>query len=249
MSAQIRFLCPTCKAVMEAPVERAGNKINCLKCGQRMQVPPAERAKTVLSPALGIDDDNVASPMPSTAVQSGSPPPSTTEQEHGPQQEQGSSRWYPERFIPMLAWGCYGGLWVSFAANCIAILMPNMGLLVVVGIVSIILTAVTLCLALYTFAASASLWGGKKSGTAVAGLVSSTLTTIVCTLVLMCDCGTATMMMKGFDLVTGALGGGGGVAAHRRDVSDLRDAGLWPNKRHLAAPACSGESIAGVLSR
>lgn len=208
MSAQIRFLCPTCKAIMEAPIERAGNKINCLKCGQRMQVPPAERAKTILSPALGIDDDNLIPPISSTAVQSGSPPPTAVEQEQQPQQEPGS-RWCPERFIPILAWGCYGGLWVSFAANCIAILMPNMGLMAVVGIVAIILTAATLCLALYTFTASASLWGGKKSGTAVAGLVSSTLVTVVCTLVLMCNCGTGTMMMKGFDLVSGAFGGGG----------------------------------------
>ncbi len=54
MSAHIRFLCPTCKAVMDAPVERAGNKINCLKCGQRLQIPPAERATTILAPALGL---------------------------------------------------------------------------------------------------------------------------------------------------------------------------------------------------
>ena len=57
MSAHIRFLCPTCKAIMDAPVQRAGNKINCLKCGQRVQIPSAERAKTVLAPALGVHYD------------------------------------------------------------------------------------------------------------------------------------------------------------------------------------------------
>jgi hypothetical protein len=42
---------------MSAPVEKAGDKIHCLKCGQRLQIPPAERAKTVLAPSLGIDGD------------------------------------------------------------------------------------------------------------------------------------------------------------------------------------------------
>jgi hypothetical protein len=65
---------------MTAPVDRAGDKINCLKCGQRMQVPPAERAKTILSPALGVDGENSApsggdaSGSP-TGLKTGSPPP------------------------------------------------------------------------------------------------------------------------------------------------------------------------------
>lgn len=56
MSADIRFLCPTCKAVMAAPVERAGKKINCLKCGKRLQIPHAEHAKTTLAPSLGVHE-------------------------------------------------------------------------------------------------------------------------------------------------------------------------------------------------
>jgi hypothetical protein len=68
MSAHIRFLCPTCKAVMEAPVGRAGQKINCLKCGQRLQIPPEERAKTILAPSLGIHEEGqpVSLPRPSS---------------------------------------------------------------------------------------------------------------------------------------------------------------------------------------
>jgi hypothetical protein len=54
MSDQIRFLCPTCRAVMEAPVAQAGNKINCLKCGQRLQIPSVERAKTILAPMVAM---------------------------------------------------------------------------------------------------------------------------------------------------------------------------------------------------
>jgi len=69
MSARIRFLCPTCKAVMDAPVAQAGSKTNCLKCGQRLQVPPPERAKTVLAPSLGVDND-----QPNTDIAAGTPP-------------------------------------------------------------------------------------------------------------------------------------------------------------------------------
>jgi hypothetical protein len=42
---------------MDAPVENAGHKINCLKCRQRLQIPPAERAKTILAAVLGIYED------------------------------------------------------------------------------------------------------------------------------------------------------------------------------------------------
>lgn len=51
MSAAIGFHCPTCKAVMTASVERAGKKINCLKCGQRLRTPIAEHVKTGASGA------------------------------------------------------------------------------------------------------------------------------------------------------------------------------------------------------
>ena len=63
MSARIAFLCPTCKATMDAPVESAGLKINCLKCGQRLQIPPAERAKTIMAAGLGIREDGATVPM------------------------------------------------------------------------------------------------------------------------------------------------------------------------------------------
>ena len=84
MSAQIRFFCPTCKAVMNAPVEKAGKKVNCLKCGQRLQIPPAERAKTILAPSLGVDDDPPdragGSPPPTAQIAPGPPPHSSSSQ-------------------------------------------------------------------------------------------------------------------------------------------------------------------------
>lgn len=63
-----RFLCATCKAVMDAPVAQAGAKTNCLQCGQRLQIPPLERAKTVLAPSLGVEND-----QPSTDIAAGTP--------------------------------------------------------------------------------------------------------------------------------------------------------------------------------
>lgn len=35
----IRFACPTCRATLEVPGEKAGRKGRCVKCGQRVQVP------------------------------------------------------------------------------------------------------------------------------------------------------------------------------------------------------------------
>lgn len=44
----IRFGCPTCRSVLESPERKAGDKIACPKCGQRLQVPAPPRNKTVL---------------------------------------------------------------------------------------------------------------------------------------------------------------------------------------------------------
>ena len=70
MSTHIRFLCPACQAVMEAPVGRAGDKIHCLNCGQRIQIPPAERAKTILAPALNPQDYRQPAPAPAPLLES-----------------------------------------------------------------------------------------------------------------------------------------------------------------------------------
>jgi len=41
----IRFVCPVCQAAMEAASHQAGQKTNCLKCGQLLQIP----AETILA--------------------------------------------------------------------------------------------------------------------------------------------------------------------------------------------------------
>jgi hypothetical protein len=68
MTARIHFLCPTCKAVMDAPVEMADRKINCLKCGQRLQIPPGERARTILATGLGVREDDASPPATNDPV-------------------------------------------------------------------------------------------------------------------------------------------------------------------------------------
>jgi hypothetical protein len=50
----IRFACPSCHAQMEGPDRKAGQKIACLKCGQRLQIPGHN--KTILA--------NLISPKP-----------------------------------------------------------------------------------------------------------------------------------------------------------------------------------------
>ncbi len=37
----IRFSCPTCRQILQAPDREAGNKLTCARCGQRLKVPPA----------------------------------------------------------------------------------------------------------------------------------------------------------------------------------------------------------------
>ncbi len=54
--AMIRFACPTCSAIMEAVPEKAGVKIHCLKCGQRLQIPELAHGKTVLGKLLSASD-------------------------------------------------------------------------------------------------------------------------------------------------------------------------------------------------
>src|SRR5262245_3940001 len=75
MSSLIRFRCTTCNTVMEAPLGRGGDKINCLKCGQRLQIPSPKHAQTVLATDLTAPESvpipvahaHIAPPLP-TAV-------------------------------------------------------------------------------------------------------------------------------------------------------------------------------------
>lgn len=54
MSPNLRFQCPACKSTLEAGVSHAGEKIRCLKCGQKLLVPtpPNANNKTVLAPMV-----------------------------------------------------------------------------------------------------------------------------------------------------------------------------------------------------
>ena len=48
----IRFVCPKCKAVIQAPDSNVGSKAPCLSCDQRLQVPARPPTKTLLGGAL-----------------------------------------------------------------------------------------------------------------------------------------------------------------------------------------------------
>src|SRR5579862_5195851 len=65
----IRFQCPNCNAVMEAPDDKAGLKIDCKKCSQRLQIPAPLRNPTVLAKILP------QSPPPQQLVPVQAPPP------------------------------------------------------------------------------------------------------------------------------------------------------------------------------
>ena len=60
MSSTVKFQCPNCRAVLKAPAGRAGEKIHCLRCNQRLQIPqlppppPPPSSKTILAPVVGV---------------------------------------------------------------------------------------------------------------------------------------------------------------------------------------------------
>lgn len=57
---------------MDAPVARAGQKTNCLSCGQRIQIPDSDQAKTTLATGFGMESESV-SPIMMTPLQEGTP--------------------------------------------------------------------------------------------------------------------------------------------------------------------------------
>jgi protein phosphatase len=48
----LRFACPTCETVLQAPVEQAGQKVACSSCGHRLQIPAPYQQKTGLGVPL-----------------------------------------------------------------------------------------------------------------------------------------------------------------------------------------------------
>lgn len=58
----IRFRCPTCRKVLKAPDDRAGRKIECPGCGQRLQIPPIEpQPAAATAAAAASEESSVAS--------------------------------------------------------------------------------------------------------------------------------------------------------------------------------------------
>src|SRR5262249_48421491 len=51
-SAMGRYQCPRCHSVLEPPDHKAGSKINCPKCRQRLQVPLPPPTTTILAPLV-----------------------------------------------------------------------------------------------------------------------------------------------------------------------------------------------------
>lgn len=50
----LRFQCPTCQTVNEAPDDHAGGKVLCNSCGQKLQIPVPPKTKTVLAPLVEV---------------------------------------------------------------------------------------------------------------------------------------------------------------------------------------------------
>jgi DNA-directed RNA polymerase subunit RPC12/RpoP len=71
----IRFACPTCKKVLQAESQQAGQKVACPGCGQRLQIPAPPRNKTVLG-SLVAENEAAAQLAASPVEGAGSKPAS-----------------------------------------------------------------------------------------------------------------------------------------------------------------------------
>jgi hypothetical protein len=60
-------MCPRCKSVLESPEQKAGDKVSCPKCQQRLQVPGLPRDKTILAPPVP-SPSSPSSPIPPQAI-------------------------------------------------------------------------------------------------------------------------------------------------------------------------------------
>jgi HEAT repeat protein len=75
----IRFSCPNCKTVFEAPDQNAGGQLACPKCGTHLKVPLPPPLKTVLGtllpekPGPRRDTDLMTAPQPGTSAKAAAP--------------------------------------------------------------------------------------------------------------------------------------------------------------------------------
>lgn len=71
----IRYRCPRCRTVLAAQDSEAGSKLNCSRCGQRVQVPaPPPRNKTMLGTLDDVPNRTVLGRLEGTDTPSPTPP-------------------------------------------------------------------------------------------------------------------------------------------------------------------------------
>ena len=113
MSPQIGFVCPTCKTLMNVPVDLAGTEVNCFKCGQRLHIPSPEQNKPILAQLLDTEDGIPGETDSSSSSQfaSGPPPPPLAQLIADPisLEENRSSRKFPKKYVIVpLVLACIG---------------------------------------------------------------------------------------------------------------------------------------------
>jgi hypothetical protein len=105
--------------------------------------------------------------------------------------------WCSEQLLPVLTWICQVGFWLAYAPNLLQLLMiENKIMQYVCMFASILVAGVTLFCAVFTMAACSNYWAKKRSGWSLAGLASATVSALFCTMLLMCNCGSLTILIK-----------------------------------------------------
>ncbi len=125
----IRFACPTCKAVMNAPDQKAGQKANCPKCGQRLQVPHPMPVAEVPRKEPGRQVFAAAPGMASAPVAAGSPFDAIDAEEHG-NARQRQSAWKPYLFgLPAFLLGITAlPSAIALSSNLLGLLLAGLGI-------------------------------------------------------------------------------------------------------------------------
>ena len=115
----LRFSCPVCKTAHTAPESEALKKIECASCGQRLQIPPASRAKTMIGetiPDEPADPPLLVPPPPLPRRATPPPPPLPMEREPRPALDESPTPRRTGLPIGVLAVGIVGlaGLGLTF---------------------------------------------------------------------------------------------------------------------------------------
>lgn len=190
--------CPNCGSFLKLPEGIIGKRLKCPKCRTGFEVaPPNDPSNQSAADWSPVEMTPVPPPQPPAA----DPQSDWTSLSQPAEQKWSKYRSPNDRFLTIMAWSCYGSVWVFLGLNCLVILLLDSKLAVAAGILSLLWVVLGLGISLFTFALSVKSWPNKNSGVPVAGVICSSITTIIFTCLLMCNCFAGAVMIEGIKVL------------------------------------------------